>query len=148
VLLRTYAAAADAEGKVRFGSKLPGGVAPGSGRAQDGSGWLRASGRRHQVVGLALSDVLSPEVAARMLEVIPDAHLTLVENSGHSGGISVHEFVTPLGRVNIRCNCTQDRSGKSRNGRAPQLRAKPLWQQIKCPQRHLQEERGTTLSHT
>ena len=32
----------------------------------------------------ALSDVLSPEVAARMLEVIPDARLTLVENSGHS----------------------------------------------------------------
>jgi esterase len=32
----------------------------------------------------ALSDVLSPEVAQRMLEVIPDARLTLVENSGHS----------------------------------------------------------------
>ena len=32
----------------------------------------------------ALSDVLSPEVAARMVETIPDAKLVLVENSGHS----------------------------------------------------------------
>src|SRR5665213_4159437 len=32
----------------------------------------------------ALSDVLSPEVAARMVETIPDAKLALVENSGHS----------------------------------------------------------------
>jgi esterase len=32
----------------------------------------------------SLSDVLSPEVAARMLEVIPNARLVEVENSGHS----------------------------------------------------------------
>jgi len=32
----------------------------------------------------ALSDVLSPEVAARMVETIPDVRLVQVDNSGHS----------------------------------------------------------------
>lgn len=32
----------------------------------------------------AVSDILSPEVAARMIEVIPGAQFALVENSGHS----------------------------------------------------------------
>ena len=36
------------------------------------------------VIRGALSDVLSPEVAARMVETIPDVKLVQVENSGHS----------------------------------------------------------------
>jgi esterase len=39
----------------------------------------------------ALSDVLSPEVAARMLEVIPVARLTHVEDSGHSVALDAPE---------------------------------------------------------
>jgi pimeloyl-ACP methyl ester carboxylesterase len=39
---------------------------------------------RTLIIRGALSDVLSPEVAARMVETIPDVRLVLVENSGHS----------------------------------------------------------------
>ncbi|HXU99303.1 MAG TPA: alpha/beta hydrolase [Caulobacteraceae bacterium] len=37
-----------------------------------------------QLIRGALSDILSPETAARMIEVIPDARLATVENSGHA----------------------------------------------------------------
>lgn len=50
----------------------------------------------------ALSDVLSPEVAARMLEVIPDARLTQVENSGHSVPLDAPEAFLAAARVFLK----------------------------------------------
>ena len=37
-----------------------------------------------QLIRGSLSDILSPETAARMIEVIPDARFAVVENSGHA----------------------------------------------------------------
>ena len=50
----------------------------------------------------ALSDVLSPEVAQRMLEVIPDARLTLVENSGHSVPLDAPEGFQAAARAFLK----------------------------------------------
>jgi esterase len=50
----------------------------------------------------ALSDVLSPEVAQRMLEVIPDARLTLVENSGHSVPLDAPEGFEAAARAFLK----------------------------------------------
>ena len=61
--------------------------APGTGRARDPEAAWRACANINVPTLLirgALSDILSPEVAKRMLEVIPGAEFALVEDSGHS----------------------------------------------------------------
>jgi pimeloyl-ACP methyl ester carboxylesterase len=50
----------------------------------------------------ALSDVLSPEVAARMLEVIPDVRLTEVANSGHSVPLDAPEGFAAAARAFLK----------------------------------------------
>ena len=50
----------------------------------------------------ALSDVLSPEVAARMLEVIPGARLTQVDNSGHSVPLDAPEGFETAARAFLK----------------------------------------------
>jgi pimeloyl-ACP methyl ester carboxylesterase len=50
----------------------------------------------------ALSDVLSPEVAARMLEVMPDARLTQVDNSGHSVPLDAPEAFLAAARAFLK----------------------------------------------
>jgi pimeloyl-ACP methyl ester carboxylesterase len=50
----------------------------------------------------ALSDVLSPEVAARMLEVIPDVRLTEVAGSGHSVPLDAPEALLAASRAFLK----------------------------------------------
>jgi esterase len=50
----------------------------------------------------SLSDILSPEVAARMLEVIPDVRLTQVENSGHSVSLDAPEAFLAAARAFLK----------------------------------------------
>jgi pimeloyl-ACP methyl ester carboxylesterase len=61
--------------------------APGTLRIRDPETAWRACANINvptQVIRGDLSDILSPEVAERMIQTIPDARFALVENSGHA----------------------------------------------------------------